>query len=704
VLNGLVGEAKTLTVNVTGQDAVANANLVFNEFGSVKATTIHVAHRGEALVTLDQSMEDALVQDDGPVGFTPFNTGTVAVTGEGHVGLTYMLDSSAVKAKTIDLRGLNQELVDGQVTQKTWGYADIDLVAKWVDGDARGPQFTDAVILFPKIMEVKGFNVDRDVINLSHVIDPSQATPQDPVVSDYVFTQSQDVNDYYEVTGSGDTTLIKNLETSGTYFEAVQDLLIDAQAYFTANFDASDTKSLGYFYREIEFEFGQGNNAKVTEIRSFLVYDFDLNNSAASGIITFGNTTGLTERNVTERDTLLQIDSSDTDHTLEGFNNIDLLSAASVLDRDNSASYDLGEDADVMINDIQVTAYETMESDGVTFLTSGDVSVSISGDDDSSLQLRQSEILVAADRENSEALLSISDAWGTVSSLKLHGYLGGVVGASISNIDYMNIDEYLDAISDDDGPTGNDPDPTAYVGHWDNGLFIRDVEVIADGELSVATLSLDVDGFIDTMSLETLGFGSSIDAVIDQAEFGGEVFISGSNLTEEHANCECIDEVGSNDVTLGYVNGTAAKIVIDNEGREPLANADAEDDESIAFHFLYLGEDKNLNNADAWDQMVTIEGWTQNDTLNLSNVAGSGSNYMEDDGQALDLDEEEGLNTLLTNAFAAFKVETVDYYFGQMGGNGYLFHDQNGDGLTMIVEFLGVTTFDYSKIVGNTPT
>jgi hypothetical protein len=29
--------------------------------------------------------------------------------------------------------------------------------------------------------------------------------------------------------------------------------------------------------------------------------------------------------------------------------------------------------------------------------------------------------------------------------------------------------------------------------------------------------------------------------------------------------------------------------------------------------------------------------------------------------------------------------------------------DQDGDGLTMIVEFLGVTTFDYTKIVGSTP-
>jgi hypothetical protein len=45
---------------------------------------------------------------------------------------------------------------------------------------------------------------------------------------------------------------------------------------------------------------------------------------------------------------------------------------------------------------------------------------------------------------------------------------------------------------------------------------------------------------------------------------------------------------------------------------------------------------------------------------------------------------------------------TVDFYFGVVGSNGYLAMDEDGTGITQVIEFLGMTDLDYTRINGAT--
>jgi len=66
--------------------------------------------------------------------------------------------------------------------------------------------------------------------------------------------------------------------------------------------------------------------------------------------------------------------------------------------------------------------------------------------------------------------------------------------------------------------------------------------------------------------------------------------------------------------------------------------------------------------------------------------------------------EDGGLYGTLSDFLGAADDEldgTTDYYFGVVGGNGYLAYDQDGAGITMLIQFDDLTTFS-SSLITNT--
>lgn len=79
------------------------------------------------------------------------------------------------------------------------------------------------------------------------------------------------------------------------------------------------------------------------------------------------------------------------------------------------------------------------------------------------------------------------------------------------------------------------------------------------------------------------------------------------------------------------------------------------------------------------------------DKLNFA-AAGSGTNY----------EEKLAAETSVAAFVGAADTEldgTVDYYFGVVGGNGYLAFDEDGNGITSIVQLVGVTDMAFGDII-----
>jgi ribosomal protein L18E len=698
-LMGISGDVSNVVVRASAQDADVFAHLHFND-GVIQTLTLDAEHhRSTVHVEVDQSDEYAGNQIPVPV-----NEGKVVIDGEGHVGMTYFVDVYSSMAKAIDMTAINSVDADGD---NHWGVTDLDLVAKWDnnDGAAQAQQTQRGIIdIWPKVVNMTGFNVQRDSINLRLQNDTLYGGDTG---ADSLFFSSD--TDTYEVTSV--TNFAKFVQTNDLnalpdeYVEALTNLLADSRVYFNSLYEKTFQDRVGYFYREVTFTL---DDKSITH--SFMVYDFDVDTAGISGIINFGTTTGLTERNVAERYSIVHsgesMDDSVDTISLDGFHAIDELTVmaggynlSGDVEYSTDVTYSLDDSADVMIDDITVTAFEIRDMGDEILTTNDEVSLEIFAEgEDSSLQLRQSEIFVGADREGNTANLEIRGAWGTVSSLVLEATYGGSVDVEIDN------DHNLDS------------GDVAY----DHGLIVRDVSVLAAGEDASVYLNLDLDqssldmsalesldygSFIEHIDLRTLGEESTIEVEIDQGQYGGLVSISGSGESDD---TDCFADVGSNEVDLTFWDQTAERIVIDNTDR----TVNRFEDNSIKLDLDLFGEDNDFL-TDVFDSMLTIEGWTRNDTISFFEIdSEAGLNYQSYTGGKLDLNEEN-LDELLSNARQAFnpankatedggEIPGVNFYFGTAGQNGYLFYDYDGRGVTGVVEFVGLTQFDYSWLDSNT--
>ncbi len=684
-LMGISGDVNSVLVHASAQDADAFAHLHFND-GVIQTLTLDAEHhRSTVEVEVDQS--DVYPGNQRPV---PVNAGDVVIDGEGHVGLTYFVDVYSSMAKSIDLSAMNSADAEGD---NHWGVTDLDLVAKWSNGASQSQQSNSGIFdIWPKVVNIDGFNVQRDSLNLRFQNDTLYGGVSGVGNDDWYFSSDVDSYDVSSVTDFSKFVQTNDLNAlPDEYVQALTHLLDDARDYFRNQYQETDQNRVGYFYREVTFWIDD-----ESETHSFMVYDFDLDSSGVSGIINFGTTTGLTERNVAERYSIVHsgesMDVSNDTISLDGYHAIDDLTVmaggynlSGDVEYSTDVTYSLDDSADVMIDDITVTAFEIRDMGDEILTTNHDVSLEIfAHSEDSSLQLRQSNIFVGANRESNSAYLDIEGAWGTVSSLVLEATYGGYVDVEIDNDHNLN---------------SGDTDEN-------HGLIARDVSVLAAGEDAYAYLDFEIDNFIENLNLQTLGYGSAVEVEIEQAVYGGLVSISGSGESDD---TDCFEDVGSNEVDLTFWDQTAERIVIDNTDR----TINRFEDNSIEFNLSLLGEDNNFV-TDVFDTMLTIEGWTRNDTISFDSVdSDDGSNFQSyTSTPLLDL-TEENFDKLLTNARNAFnptrdatddgEIPGVNFYFGTAGQNGYLFYDYDGVGVTGVVEFVGLSTFDYSWLDNNTP-
>jgi hypothetical protein len=641
-INGLLmQDDKAVTGNVTVQstayDSLASAELMYLA-GSAETVTIDpVGRSSTATVQIDQ---------------TAYN-GTVNIIGEGHAAVNYLVDADSATAEVIDLSVMHgkESLND---SQDLWGIADIDLTAKWnhLNQQHDSQQTQNHNKMWDKALTIEGFNVDRDSINLH--LQSSDDTSNTTEKVEVEFHHSVGCNDVIPVT----TTFMGVLEDTDEYKMAKIQIAQDAIEYFQAYSGDAD---VGYFYREINFEYD--DNPAATQVRTFMFYDLDLKTPGASGVINLGNLTGLTERNVSDRYDIL-VNVGDVAASLDGVHVIDSF----IVNGDggsNDVMYSLDASADIMIHDISVITESDNGAASLHLMGSTDLMSST----DTSLSLRQSMIVVHADGEDSGANLDIQEAWGTISHLRVEALYGGSASAVIQGISSIDVDNP----------------------HYLDGLYVDTVEVLAHGMDSLASVDLAVDGYINQLEMTSMFAGASLDVSIDQKQYGGVVNIYDSRDIEPDCSCndEELDMVFSNDVKLVFENQTAQEIHIDNTHF-------ASTDVSLAVKIEINTLDQSYSKFEALDKAVEITGWTSNESISFGGAAGALNTNFQRNNNDVDID------TLFTNAQAALN-GTIDYYFGVHGGDGYLFHDKDGAGITTVVQLIDVTLFDPTKIYGVTP-
>ncbi|MBV7494109.1 hypothetical protein KW837_07510 [Pseudomonas sp. PDM24] len=108
--------------------------------------------------------------------------------------------------------------------------------------------------------------------------------------------------------------------------------------------------------------------------------------------------------------------------------------------------------------------------------------------------------------------------------------------------------------------------------------------------------------------------------------------------------------------------------------------------------FDFSGLDTDTDGALSAATTVISGGFASGvDTLNFT-TAGSGSNYTEVSAPAANL---AGFISAADTALNG----TIDYYFGVVGGDGYLAFDGDGSGITNIIQLVGVTDIAFTDIV-----
>jgi hypothetical protein len=686
-LSGISNDVDKLTVESTAQNAHASANLKFDDgvMNTVHLNAQH--HRSTVDVVLDQADEYTI---DLSTRAKP-NIGTVTVDGEGHASLTYLVDVYSSTAKDIDLRAINTIDED---ENNHWGVVDLDLVAKIDEtGRANGQQNMEAnLALWPKFIRLEGFNAQRDSINLKL----QNETLLGGISNPDQWSFSSDVEEYLVSNVSFDRYGQSNRldENPADFNSAVLDLIKASTDYFQSlRTQGSPQDHVGYFYREVTFTYKDADLitdplVRTSVTHSFLVYDFNVDSTGASGVIHLGTSTGLTERNIANRYSIVHTgDSTDVNVSLDDFHAIEHLTVMSAgenfcgdTDFMTDVTYSLNASADVMIDDITVTAFEIRDLSDEVITNDEYVNLNIFADgEDSSLQLRQSNIFVGADRENYSADLEITGAWGTISSLTLEATYGGQVSAIIDN------DHNLSSLDTD----------------FDHGLIARDVDVLAAGEDAYAYLDLTIDNFVQNLNIKVLGYGSTVEVEIDQAQYGGTVLISGSNPLLD-TDLTCFESADENMVSLTFWDETASRIVIDNTGR----TVNQFVDESIEFNLTLNGEDESiLDLSDLMSNRLTIEGWTGNDSilypveLGNTEIPEAFQTFLEFGPKFNNANPSDSLEILLENAIESMSPGVSPeigryFYFGSVGDNGYLFYDFDGAGVTGVVEFIGVNDFE----------
>lgn len=208
------------------------------------------------------------------------------------------------------------------------------------------------------------------------------------------------------------------------------------------------------------------------------------------------------------------------------------------------------------------------------------------------------------------------------------------------------------------------------------------------------TVSVDVSltEYIDTLNIEADDITGSglVDVYVDQGQHGGDVYINNYGDT-------------ATDFWLTYEDATADRIYLGSYLDNNVLTAGEFDGSFLNLELRMDNRDLSLDDFTDYTQLVNemlsiygayYDEMESNFELYFENIT--------DSGYEQGMSAYANLNQFL-NAADAELDGTTDYYFGVVGNDGYLAYDQDGDGLTMLIQFDDLTTFS-SSLITNTIT
>jgi hypothetical protein len=663
VLDGLSGTIDTITVQADGGPLLsvagtakwsegASADLNLRLTGGITTLTIDAAQvRDVATAAIDQSVQG----------------GIVTVTGDGDTSLT--LGDQTVDS--IALAGLHAGVAD------VWGSFKLNL--SMADADLTAA--SDSAALSASLITITDFDAERDSINLySREYDWRSQWMQDVWDGAVAYTENE--------------TPVANWAT----YLADANTALDAQS------------GPGYYFGVIS-----GNG--------YLAYDKD--GTGITGVIKLDGITSFDRINVADRQvldltryTVTQggADAAITiDNTLsiidfnDGIWAEDLVYSTTGGAGYNADTASWSMNSDLVLEGIYVGAdsfYSTnnIDANGEDLVTltltqsTGDISF-VQADIDVTA-LSTSTYQAAA-----EATLNVTGARGEIEKLRLYadGAYGDTSVAAASFTGFDGVVDNIDLRAEGSYNAGSQGSATLAI----DGLNanVASLHLSADLNSSI-TASIGFDtGYVENTFVElieeNINHQTSATLTLDQTGHGGEVVavathasrVSGNdmditfNLTYEDDTADTIrlgylTEVGSADVFVaGQFNGT--------------------------FNLTLNAADADTLHTDAALQtaMLSIEGWDSG--TSFVGAANATDDMLTFGANTGGYDESLTAESSLVNFLATADTQldgTTDYYFGVVGNNGYLAYDQDGSGVTLLIEFLDLTTFDHSRITGATGT
>ena len=344
----------------------------------------------------------------------------------------------------------------------------------------------------------------------------------------------------------------------------------------------------------------------------------------------------------------------------------------------------------------------------------GDIAITASGQSAeagliaNNVAFDDSAITVEASGEYAQAYMGAFGVSGTIGSLTV-----------TSSGDYASADVNIWGAADGlavttvlvDATSGGD------AGLWIDGLNAEVTQVSLSATSAVVDAHLEFDkGFVTrtdifvTDSDGTDGFlnGSGFyeDALVDltiDAAYGGKVYVGGLNARYSETT-----------VNLTYLDGSAKEIHLGYEDFNFNFNAEGDlldgrnnNAYGSQFNLTLSGENRSGTGFQPVSNMLKIYGSDMgivgtgedssgDDKLAFSGTAGSNEYYdFGDDFFRTVNDFLEAANDRLQSVGGE---DGDEFVFGVVGGKGYLAYDQGNDGIDTLIEFHGMTSFDWERL------
>jgi hypothetical protein len=613
----------------------------FDHQGSVADAVVRFDSGGVTAVSLDATF----VEDEVYAAISQHvKSDTVTVTGDGHA--TLLFDDQT--ADNINLSALHEDV---------WGVFNLELSV----ADAAYNSL-DVDALGSGMITITDFDTTRDSINIS--------TPYDDRTYEWSNDNNGDHARYY-VNYSEDVTDAVTYEQ----FLADAEVALDSDIGDNPDYYFGVVGSYGYL------AYDRGGDGITGVIKLDGVTEFDRVNVADRMSV---NLTGLTG-------------AINTGYIDGAVTSLQYNTNGDASDRVGSVAFT----EQTHIEGLYVSAQSSSDPDAGTYLT---LTEGTGGD----ISFRQADIEVVASAggyylgpgsynyTGADASLDVTGASGTIKNLAVDA--NGWVGASSSTATFSNFDGAVHAIEigADSFATSNLTigGITESVDHlWMSSSTSADATAditLVDGFIVKTDVDMDANMYSDSSAYYQ---NASVTLEVTQGDHGGDVYASSYIQTDGNTAAAA----GTAVFDLTYTDATAENI--------HLGNTVSGDFVAGSFDGTF---NLTLNGADvdtAFDEvnLLHIEGWdsgtvlvaadtTQDDTISF----GGGDGQFE-------------INTNTCGSFAGFLVDantqldgSTDYYFGVIGDNGYLAYDADGEGITQVVEFLNLTTFDCTRIDGAT--